>query len=338
MRLFVGTYSDKIHTLHFDPVSLRLEHGTPTPGPGNPSWLEFHPSLRVLYAANEMRDGSVTAYAIAPDGLAARATQPTHGADPCHLGIIGGLLVAANYTSGHVTVFPLDAQGMPGPASQVIAHRGASLHQTRQASAHPHHVGVHAGRLLISDLGLDALVAYRVSNGVLVADGPAIGTPLGGGPRRFGVHPALPIAYVLNELHATITRYSTGAPGGWLACETVPVLPCGYTGGRSGAELAIAASGRFLYASNRGHDSIAVFALDGDGVPHLRGHVPSGGAGPRHIEISPCGNFLAAANQHTDRVTMFLIDTTTGQPHQIAGASVQKPVCVRFVAEYQAAF
>jgi len=332
MRLFVGTYSDTIATLHFDPATGRLERGPAIAGIGNASWLERHPSLPMLYAANELRDGAVTAYAIVPDGLVARATHPTLGADPCHLGIAGGLLVAANYSSGHVTAFPLDAQGVPGPACQVIAHTGASLHPTRQSAAHPHHVGGHAGRLLVSDLGLDAVMVYRVAEGALVADGPAISTPQGGGPRRFIGHPTLPVAYVLNELHASITRYRTGAPGGWRACDTVTMLPAGWIGGRSGAELAVAASGRFLYASNRGHDSIAIFALDDEGALHPRGHAESGGASPRHIEISPCGTFLAVANQRSDRVTMFRLDPSTGHPEEIAHAAVERPVCVRFIA------
>lgn len=342
-RLFAGTYAGTIHILHLDTDQITLAGGAATPGPGNPSFLAFHPRLPVLYAVNEIGTfqggfgGAASAYAIAADGtLAWHASQPTHGADPCHLAVdpTGHWLVVANYTSGHVTTFPLGADGLPAPASQVLAHQGAGLDPARQAGPHPHHVAMLDGRVLVSDLGTDNVVAYRLDDaaGALVADGPAIATPAGGGVRRIARHPGAPWTYALNEMHATITRFRSGEPGGWRACDTVSMLPAGYAGPASGAELAIVPSGRFLHASVRGHDSIATFAIDpADGALALRGHVPSGGATPRHFEISPCGRFLVVANQDSNRVVLFRLDPEGGGIHD-TGQSVEvpAPACIRF--------
>jgi 6-phosphogluconolactonase len=333
LRLFVGTYSTAIHTLDLDEATGQLAAVTTTPGAGNPSWLEFHPTLPVLYAAHEHDQGAVTAYRIDGNTLAPLSTQATRGADPCHLAVDpdGRALVAANYTSGHVTVLPLGADGAPGPASQVIAHAGASLHPNRQAAPHPHHIGRHGAHLLVSDLGLDAIVPYRLDAATLVPDGPAIGTPLGGGPRRFVAHPTLPVAYVLNEIHASLTRYRTGSPGGWHAGDTVTMLPPGWNGPRSGAELALAPGGTTLYATLRGHDSIARFAVDpATGALAPQGHTHSGGASPRHFEISRCGSFLATANQRSHLVSLFRLDPATGTPTPLGTAPVPTPACVRF--------
>jgi 6-phosphogluconolactonase len=348
MRWLVGTYGETIADLTLDPATGTLRLARAHACPANPSFLALHPSLPVVHAVHELRSwqggfgGAAAAYALQPDGgLVSLGTQPTHGADPCHLAVdaTGAWLVVANYSSGHVTSLPIAADGALGPAAQVLAHTGASIDPARQTSPHPHHVAVRGDRLLVSDLGLDRLLSYRLdSAGQFSPDGAGVATPPGGGPRRIVFHPSLPCGYVLNELTATLTRFALAPDGTLASAETVPMLPPGTTGRMSGAEMQIAPSGRFLYASNRGHDSIAIFAVDPatGGLTPL-GHSPTGGAEPRHFAITPCGGWLLAANQKSDSVVLFALNpesgamTATGQ-----SVTVPKPVCLLHIPEERA--
>jgi 6-phosphogluconolactonase len=311
--------------------------------PPNPSFLTRHPRLPVVYAVHELGSwqggfgGGAAAYTLAMDGtLRCLGAQATGGSDPCHLATdpSGRWLVVANYSSGHVSVLPLGADGAVGAASEVRAHAGGSVHPVRQTHPHPHHVAWRGDRLLISDLGLDRLVSYRLdAAGRLVPEGADLPTPPGGGPRRIVFHPSLPCGWVLNELQASLTRIVLAADGSATAAETVAMLPPGYAGAVSGAEAQVAPSGRFLYASNRGHDSIAGFAVDAmTGVLTPLGHAASGGAQPRHFAISPCGRWLLAANQTSDSVVLFAIDPERGllQPTG-QSVAVPKPVCLLHV-------
>jgi 6-phosphogluconolactonase len=345
--LYVGTYTETIHTLRLDPDSGELTEIEATLGVANPSYLALPPTNDCLYAVNEMREyggefgGAVSAYRVdSRNGcLALLNTQRTRGADPCHLRVdpSGRFIVVANYTSGHLTVLPIRVDGSLSPASQLIAHEGASVNPTRQTSPHPHHISIDPSgrRVFVADLGLDQILAYRFDplTGMLQREGePTRATP-GVGPRQVILHPAMPLAYVLNELASTITIHSLDAETGHLAArESVSTVPLGFVGENSGAELQISPSGRFLYASNRGHDSIAVFAIDiRTGDLASRGHTPTMGATPRQFEISPGGEFLAAANQDGGNVMMFQIDPDSGglEPtgHSVA---ISRPVCVKF--------
>ena len=244
--------------------------------------------------------------------------------------------MVANYSTGHVTSLPVASDGALGPAAEIRAHAGASLDPVRQGAPHPHHVAWRGGRLFVSDLGLDRLVGYRLGPlGQLVPTGPAIPTPPGGGPRRIALHPGLPCGWVLNELRASLTRIAFEADGAATVHETVPMLPAGYVGRVSGAELQLAPSGRHLYASNRGHDSIACFAVDpGTGALALLHHTPAGGAEPRHFALSPCGRWLLAAHQNSGSVVLFAVDPASGAL-AATGESVAlpKPVCLLPIPE-----
>ncbi len=345
MRWLVGTYAETIADIALDAERGRLEVFRSHASEPNPSFLALHPRLPVVYAVHELRNwqgrfgGAAGAYALRADGaLPALGTVATHGTDPCHLAVdpSGAWLVVANYSSGHVTSLPIGPDGALGVASDVKAHAGASIDPARQTSPHPHHVALAGGRLLISDLGLDQIIPYRLdAAGRFVADGlTAPGMP-GGGPRRIVFHPALPCGYLLNELHATLTRFGCDAAGELVAAETMPMLPPGHSGRISGAEVQIAPSGRFAYASNRGHDSIARFAVDpATGTLTPLGHSPSGGAEPRHFAISPCGLWLLAANQKSDRVVLFAIDAETGALGETGqSVSVPKPVCLLHIPQ-----
>ncbi len=345
MRWLVGTYGDSIAVLDLDIATGRLTAVAAYSCPANPSFLALHPHLPVIYAVHELSiwnggfGGAASAYTIGADGpLDLLGTHPTHGTDPCHLAVdpSGRWLVVANYSSGHITSLPIDPDGALGPAAEVLAHRGSSVDPARQAGPHPHHVAVMNERLLVSDLGMDLILPYRLdAAGHFIADCPPLVTLSGGGPRRIVFHSVLPCGYVLNELQASLTRFAAGADGLLQPRETVPMLPTDYAGRRSGAEVQVAPSGRFVYASNRGHDSIACFAVDPtNGALTPRGHTPSGGAEPRHFAISPCGAFLLAANQRSDRVVLFRLDRQTGAMAETdQSVTVQKPVCLLPIPE-----
>ena len=285
--IYVGAYDDAIRTLRFDPQTGAVDEIAATPGTGNPSYLILNARRDRLYAVNEWLEyrgrfgGAVSAYRV--DGATGALTlinvEPTHGADPCHLCLdpAGRFLAVANYTSGHVTVLPVREDGGLAPASQVIAHHGCSVNPQRQTGAHCHYVAYdpQGAHLFVADLGLDQIVVYRVDprDGALSSAGePARAAP-GAGPRQVVLHPHAPRAYVLNELASSITLYALDRRSGQLAPgPTFSTLPPDFHGANSGAELQVSRDGLFLYASNRGHDSIAIFALGAEGALSPLGH------------------------------------------------------------------
>jgi 6-phosphogluconolactonase len=345
--IFVGTYTDSIHTLRFDLESGALEPVRATHGGANPSYLILHPRLHCLYAVNESLEyegrfgGAVSAYRIDPrtGELTLLSIEPTHGADPCHLCIdpTGRFLVVANYTSGHVTVLPVRDDGGLASASQVIAHEGHSVDPERQTSAHCHFVGFdpQGEHLFVCDLGLDQVVSYRFDRqtGALEQKKDSVHATPGVGPRQIALHPTAPHAYILNEIVSSITQCAWDRSSGRLqALSSAPLLPKEFRGESHGAELRIAPSGRFLYASNRGHDSIAIFAIDPvSGMLSPRGHEPTQGGHPRHFGFSLDENFLIVANRDADDLVVLRTNAKTGSLSS-TGRSVKlpRPVCVLF--------
>ena len=345
--IYVGTYTANIHTLRLDLATGALAEVAVVGSAGRPSYLAFHPTRDVLYAVNELREyagqfgGAACGFAIDTHTgqLTPLNTVATHGADPCHLRVdpAGRHLIVANYTSGHVTVLPILGDGRLGPAAQVIAHAGASIHPTRQTGPHSHHIAFNTDgtRVFVAELGLDQIVVYRRDPvaGTLTPDGAPTTAAPGAGPRQIVLHPTASRAYVLNELAATITTHIYDPATGHLTPgASVSAVPPGFTGANSGAELRIAPSGRFLYSSNRGHDSIAIFAIaPGTGALTPRGHMSTGGATPRGFDISPDGKLLVAANQNSGNIVLFGIDTETGALLPTGQSiMIERPVCVRF--------
>lgn len=357
--VFVGTYGEPpsaarrgrgIHAFRFDPAGPRLVPASVAADIRNPSYIVCDAARGILYCVNEVADfggrqgGSVSALRIdrASGALSALgAPQATGGADPCHLALApdGRHALVANYTGGSVAVLPIDADGALLPARAVIRHAGAGPDPARQEGPHPHCVALDAaGRTaLVADLGLDRIMVYAfdAATGLLAPDRrqPWIATAAGAGPRQAVFHPGGRFVYAVNELDSTVAAYRvdprTGALG---ALQTLPALPRGFAGRNHCAELQVHPAGRFLYASNRGHDSVAVFALDpASGAMEARGHVASGGRTPRNFCLSPDGAFMAVANQDSDCVALFAIDPATGMPVP-AGRAVEvgTPVCVRF--------
>jgi 6-phosphogluconolactonase len=351
IMLYVGTYtsgdSKGIYRLHFDPATGALSPaGAPTETV-NPSFLAFHPSRRFLYAVNETGDapndpsGAVSAFAIDPTtgDLTFLNQQPSGGAAPCHVTIDkeGRHAIVANYWGGTVEVLPIQADGRLGPPSTVVRHQGRSPSPGRPAEPHPHSTNLDAANrfALVADLGLDQVVAYGYDGGKgLLAphETGSVRLAPGAGPRHLAFHPDGRQAYVINELDSTITRlaYDSGA-GTLKAVQTVSTLPAGFQGKNSTAEVLVHPDGKLLFGSNRGHDSIAIFTIDGPtGALKAAGHQPTGGKTPRNFAIDPTGAFLLAANQDSDTITVFRIDRASGRLASVGSpVRVPRPVCLR---------
>jgi 6-phosphogluconolactonase len=363
--VFVGTYSEPIlfgtgqvlqgkgegiYAFRFDPATGALTPSGVTTGVRNSSYLAFDPARRFLYCVNEFKEyegkasGAVSAFRIDPatGGLTYLNTKASHGTDPCHLIVdaTGRNVLIANFASGGVCVLPVRADGSLGDASQVIQHEGSSIDPVRQKGPHAHAVAIdRANRFVfVPDLGIDKVLIYALdaANGRLTPN-PAqrsVSTKPGAGPRQLVMHPRADFAYLINELDSTMTAYRYDpARGALTELQTLPTLPAGFAGRSTCAEVQIAPSGRFLYGSNRGHDSIVIYAIDQqDGTLRLQGHESTRGRIPRNFEISPDGAFLAAANQDTNDVYTFRIDPATGLLTWTGQkAEAGTPICVRFM-------
>jgi len=314
----------------------------------NPSFLAIHPSRRFLYSVNEAgrfagkTGGGVSAFSIGTGGeLTPLNAQASGGAWPCHITVskAGKHLLGANYGGGSVFVLPIGADGRLGERTGFVQHTGRSVDPKRQTAPHAHSINLDpADRFAFAaDLGLDKVLIYRfdAARGTLTANDPpfAAAAP-GAGPRHFAFHPGGKWAYVINELNSTMSAYAYDAEKGALThVQTISTLPTGYEGRNSCAEVQAHSSGRFLYGSNRGHDSIAIFAIDArTGKLSSLGHESVRGKWPRNFRLDPTGRYLLAANKHTGNVVVFRIDTRTGglKPtgHSIR---VPAPSCVKIL-------
>lgn len=356
LLVYFGTYTGKKSKGIY---SSRLETGTGRLGDPqlaaetpSPSFLAVHPSGGFLYAVNEVNlfkdkpAGSVVGYAI--DRAAGKLTplnqQTSGGPGPCHLIVdkAGKNVLVANYGGGSVEVLPLQADGNLKEPSCFIQHQGSSVNATRQEAPHAHGIFLDAANkfAFVPDLGLDKVMVYRFDPGAgkLTANDPGFGVvPPGSGPRHFALSPKGDFAYVINEILCTVTAFKVDASQGALTpIETVSSLPLGQhvTPAYSTAELVMHPSGRFLYGSNRGHDSIAVFAIDPQsGRLSLVQHVSTQGRIPRSFGIDPSGHWLLAANQDSDSVVVFQVDGGTGTLRPTGQViEVGAPVSVVFVA------
>jgi 6-phosphogluconolactonase len=314
----------------------------------SPSFIEIDAARGLLFAVNEVDDydgqptGSVSAFSI--DRKTGKLTlinrRPTQGKAPCHLALDKSRthLIVANYTSGTVTVLPVAADGRLGAPSAVVQHSGSSVNQQRQTGPHAHCTTFDPAfrRLFVCDLGLDKVMIYQLdAKGGLAASSPAFAaTKPGAGPRHLEFRPDGRYAYVLNELTSTVSVFAHDAKAGSLTeQQTLSTLPQSFSGANSGAEIAVHRSGRFVYTSNRGHNSIALFGVDpAKGTLAFVETQDTGGRTPRHFGIDPSGRFLFAANQASDTVFVYTIDQSTGRLTSTGGPfSVPSPVCVKFL-------
>jgi 6-phosphogluconolactonase len=353
--VYIGTYtgakSKGIYVARLDATTGKLSTPELAAEIASPSFLAIHPNEQFLYAVNEVSkfdgksSGAVTAFAIShdTDKLTMLNQVSSVGAGPCYLVVdkTGKCVLVANYGGGSVAAFPIDKSGKLGDASAFIQHTGSSANAQRQKEPHGHSINVSPDNrfAVAADLGLDKLLVYRFDarKGTLRPNDPAFAAVApGSGPRHFTFHPDGKHAYVINEILCTVTAFSYNARRGELTeLQTISTLPPGerVQPGYSTAEVRVHPSGKFLYGSNRGHDSIVVFAI-GEKTGRLA-HVqnePTQGKTPRNFAIDPTGQWLLAENQGSDTIVMFRIDAATGRLSP-AGQSVQvgSPVCVKFV-------
>jgi 6-phosphogluconolactonase len=312
------------------------------------SFLAVHPNHRFLYSTCEVDDsrdsthGAVSAFKIdaATGNLTPLNHQSSTADGPHYLSIDGeGTHVfVANYHGGGVAVLPIDADGKLRPATSTVLHHGSSVNKNRQTGPHPHAIDVDPTNrfVFVCDLGLDKVMAYRFNGeeGTITANRPGeLMTLPGSGPRHIAFHPNGKWAYVINELDSTLSalRYDSVA-GAFTKIETVSTLPVGGTDENLTGEVAIHPNGKFVYASNRGHDSIAAFAVD-ETSGRLRnvGYYPAGGRTPRNCNIDPYGKFMLSANLDSDSITVLRIDLTTGKLSPTPQAiKVLQPYCIVF--------
>lgn len=310
----------------------------------SPSFIEIHPGGRFLYAVSESGgDGSVGAYAIDPDtgNLRLLNQQPSGGSGPCHVSVdrMGRNVLVTNYGSGSASVIPIRPDGSLAEPTGFVQHEGSSVNPERQKGPHAHSINVSPDNRFayVADLGIDKIMIYRLDAqaGTIVPSSPPFAQlKPGAGPRHFAFHPGGNSAYVINELDCTITAFAYDSTSGALTeVQTVPTLPEGFAGRSTCAEIRVHPSGRFLYGSNRGHDSIGVYRIDAAAKPlTFVEHETAGIKTPRNFNIDPTGAFCLVANQGSDSVVVFRVNPETGalEPtgHKIA---VPKPVCVRFL-------
>lgn len=358
IRLYVGTYTTKlghvdgkgegIYLYDVDPTSGRLSHRATTPGVANPSYLALDPGQRFLFAANEVKEvdgqagGAVSAFAIDPTtgALTSLNHQSTRGTDPCYLCVdrTGRCVLASNYSSGSVAAFSVESDGRLMPLTDFVQHSAAEYNPKPPPGPHAHSVNLSPDErfALVADLGLDAILVYRldVERGKLTPnDPPSAPLTRGAGPRHLAFAPNGRHAYVINEQGMTMTAFAYDAAGGSLReIQTVPTLPEGIGGRNSTADVHVHPSGRFVYGSNRGHNSIVIFAVDqATGKLSLVGHESTQGRTPRNFAIDPSGATLYAANQDTHTVVSFAIDTQTGRLTPTGQVTeVPSPSCLKF--------
>jgi 6-phosphogluconolactonase len=353
--VYVGTYtggannSKGIYRFEFDSTTGQLTHRALAAETKNPSFLAITPNHRFLYAVGELESfqgkssGAISAFAIDPGtgNLTLLNQQPSRGAGPCHLVVDkkGQHVLAANYSGGSVCVLPIETDGRLSPASAFVQHHGASVNKQRQEGPHAHSINLDAANrfAVVADLGLDKIMIYQydADRGTLQAnDTPSTEITPGSGPRHFAFHPNGRHAYVINELASTVTAMDYDPERGVLKpVQTVSTLPQGFKGETTCAEVQVHPSGKFLYGSNRGHNSIAVFAIDADtGRLKPVGRQTLDIKTPRNFGIDPTGKFLVVANQDSNSMVVFRINAETGDLTPTGTkVEVPMPVCVKML-------
>jgi 6-phosphogluconolactonase len=351
---YVGTYTRKgaegIYVYSFDPTSGALTPVSVTTGIENPTFLTVDPQKRCLYAVSEVGQvdgkpgGAVYAYSIDPQTgeLSLLNWELTGGGGPCHLCVdqTNQAVLAANYGSGSVSVLPIQGDGRLEKATEVIQHHGSSVDPRRQQGAHAHSVTLSPDNrfAFVADLGIDKIMVYRLDpeHGRLTpSDPPWIPAEAGAGPRHFAFHPSGDYAYIINELDSTLSVFTYDKDRGTLkAQQTVSTLPSDSGGENTCADVHVIASGRFVYGSNRGHDSIAIFEVDSaTGELSCIGHESTQGKTPRNFAIDPTEAYLLAANQDTNNIVTFRLERQSGKLTPTGHSTeVPAPVCVKFVS------
>jgi len=345
--LWIGTYTDKqsegIYSAHFDSETGRISDIKLAVEASDPAFLLVSKDGKHLFAVDEgirfdgQNGGGVLSYTVTGNGtLTKNGRQPTHADHPCYLALSADctLLFATSYTGGDLTVFPISAQGVVESVSARKKFEGHSIHPTNQKRPHMHCVALSPDKkhLWMCDLGSDRVYTYPFDGAQVDFDKPTIvEVPAGYGPRHIAFHPTLPIAYVVTELSnhvLVIWLDSNGEPVG--ITQDLSALPVGYNETSTCAAIRVSADGKFLYATNRGHNSIALFQIDKKGALQEKGHFPSGGKSPRELAFSKDGNWLLCANQDTG-INVMKVNKSDGALIEVFGTDeVSSPSCLAF--------
>lgn len=351
--LYVGSYAEAeeygLHVFVYDEKNLQIKEIQQLSGHRNPSFLAIHPSGDFLYSVNEIADfngvseGSVTSFAIDRDSgeLEYINQQSSKGAHPCHISVPdnGNHILVANYSGGNLAVLPVAPDGSLEMASDIVQHEGSGINERRQRGPHAHSIypNLDGSMIFSADLGTNKVMIYEAVNdeGALIPNSiqPYLKMEPGAGPRHIAFHPSGKWIYVINELNSTITRLEFDPQtGNAHVLESVTTLPEGWDDESFCADIHVHPSGRFLYASNRGHNSIAVFKIENDGRVVPKGHESVRGEWPRNFAIDPAGARIFVANQHSNNITIFDIDQNSGGL-SFTGIElkIQKPVCIKFL-------
>ena len=352
VSFYIGTYtrgdSKGIYQAQLDLATGKLHSLELAAELDSPSFVALHPTMPVVYAVSEVANfggekaGAVSALRRDAESghLTLLSQQTTKGAHPCHVSVTpcGKFVMVANYSGGSVACYPVEKNGSLGPMSGFVQHEGSSV-SPRQKGPHAHSIDPGpAGRFFyVDDLGADKVFIYQLDEGRLVPNQPAFASLApGSGPRHLAFHPEGRFVYVINELLSTVTAFKHDAETGTLTeIQTISTLPDGFDGKNTTAEVRIHPSGKFLYGSNRGHDSIAVFRINCDtGKLTALGQTSSGGNSPRNFTIDPSGRYLLVAHQLSDNVVAFRINQDTGLLKPTGSEiEVSMPVCVTFIPE-----
>jgi len=357
MFVYIGSYTQKEQT-GITLLDLNMKTGELTKKKvvsdgDNPTYLVLSPDHKTLYACNETANfqgekaGAVSSFSIDPStgALTLLSQQSTRGDGPCHIEVdkLNKLVLVANYGAGSVAAFPVLAGGKLGPASFFEQHEGKSVDPARQEGPHAHCFTLDAANRygFACDLGLDKVFVYKVdaANGTVTPNDPPFATvPPGSGPRHIAFTPNNHFAYVCNEMLSTVTAFAYDAEHGKLtALNTISTLPPDFHGNSSTAEIETSHDGHFVYVSNRGHNSIAIFAADPKtGKLTPIGYQPTEGKTPRCFKVDPTTTFMLAANQDTDTVYSFRVDRKTGK-FTPTGHSVRvsMPVCIQYMPVHE---
>ena len=356
LPFYVGTYtSGKSKGIYLYSLNLRsgeLKYVATTEGVKDPSFLAVAPSHRYLYAVNEVEEfggkksGALSSFAIdqGTGNLKLLNQQPSLGGAPCYLFVDrrGRFVLVANYVGGNVAVLPIRSDGSLGEATDLKQDLGSSINAERQEGPHAHCVVLDAANRFAyaCDLGTDKIMIFRFDarRGKLIPNKtPWVQVKPGGGPRHLTFHPGGKYAYVINELHATVTTFARAPGKGNLKeVQTIPTLPPDFSGENTSADVHASPDGRFLYSSNRGHDSVAAFQIaPRSGKLTFIAQQSSGGKAPRNFAIDPTGAFVLVANQKSDNIVTFRRDVKTGRLTTTGHvAEVPSPVCLKFTTPF----
>jgi 6-phosphogluconolactonase len=350
---YIGTYTEAanngkaegIYSFLFDSVTGAIEHIRLCGKTVNPSYLAIGPLGKYLYAVNEIggvsTGGAVSSFGIAgiDEDLRFISRKSSEGIDPCHIVVNGAetFAVVSNYSSGTVSVLPIGSDGVLSAPSQVIVLSGKGSHPERQTAPHAHSFTFDKTmtRGFVCDLGCDRILTYKIAGlpkplvPYQVADAPWIPITSGSGPRHGVFHPSGGYFYLINEIDLTIDVFAYAhSTGKFELSQRLPCCPDNELS-YSAAAIKITPNGQFLFASNRGHDSIALFVVRENGLQYID-CFPSGGRIPRDFAIAPGGNFLVAAHQASDNLVVFRIDYNEARIKKIGEYEAPSPVCVIF--------